>query len=137
MSLGDIASNLVPQLMSAIIANSNGDHLSSEIKINHYDDGVMFFALIVSYDDGAHVVKLEDSPDLSTWTEVPDEKLIKPDGDIILDSGTPARALMPRFGAFSTDKYMRMKITSSGIVGSGLVMYALAIKKPELKPEAI
>ena len=137
MPTRDIASDLVPEaVMVKVAITTNTTTNSSAVDTAHFDSGIMFFTYLSSYDTAAVLaVSLEDSPDNSVWTAVPASKLILPDGAVVANiyaDGSEAA----RLGAFSTNRYVRMVITSTGVVGTNSVD-ALCVKLPEPRPHRV
>ncbi|MCK5017307.1 MAG: hypothetical protein KAS32_09555 [Candidatus Peribacteraceae bacterium] len=132
MATRDIASDLGVQVaFNAAIASdtvTNGTALDTA----HYDSGYMFFIDASVYSSGDFTLTLEDSPTGSGWTAVPAEKLIKPEGDVVIDAATSPADYLKRIGAFSTERYLRAVVTSANSANGTIVGYA--VKMGELKP---
>ncbi len=132
MSVRDIASDLGVQV--AMHANISTDTATNGFAIDtaHFDSGIMFFFDISLYSAGTFVLSLEDSPDNSVWTAVPVAKLILPDGAVSLTAEPSAGDELGRIGAFSTDRYVRIVVTSTLSAVATVVGYA--VKKGEVRP---
>lgn len=132
MSVRDIASDLGAQVaMHAIIASDTATN-GFAVDTAHFDSGIMFFIDISLYSAGTFALSLEDSPTNSVWTAVPAAKLILPDGAVSLTAQPSAGDELGRIGAFSTDRYVRVVVTSTLSADATVVGYA--IKKGELRP---
>lgn len=135
MSTRDIASDLGVTI--AMVATITTDTVTngSAIDTAHFDSGVMFFIDASAWTDGTYALSLEDSPDNSVWTAVPAAKLILPGGAVSISAATSAGDDLGRIGAFSTNQYVRIVVTSTGTT-SGATIVGYAIKKGELRPVA-
>lgn len=130
--LRDIASDLGVQIAANAVITSDTVTNGAAIDTAHYDSGVMLFIDAAAYTTGTFTLTLEDSPDNSVWTAVPDEKLIKPEGDVVITAATSPQDYLKRIGAFSTDQWLRAVITSADTADATIVAYA--VKMGELLP---
>jgi hypothetical protein len=136
MATRDIASDLVPHLLFiAEGITSNTTTTSSSVDLANHDSGYLVFAYSSSYVDGTFTFSLQDSPDNSVWTDVPADKVIEPDGTVTV-TALGAAGEVKRLGAFSTNRYVRLKVVSTGVTG-GANIEAAMIKKAEERPELV
>jgi hypothetical protein len=130
----DIASDLTPVVALSATVSTDTDTNGAGIDTSHYDSGVMFYLDVYPYVAGTFAVKLQDSPDNSVWTDVPTDKLILPTGSLPSISAQIAELdEIPSVGAFSTQKWVRMVVTSTSASGSN-ILRGIVIKKPENRP---
>lgn len=100
-----------------------------------FDMGIKFGFDVSAWVDGAYAVSYEegDASNLSDAAAVPSDKII---GDAItLGAATAAGATFTGNGLFSTKRYVRCVITSSGTT-SGATMSGIAVQAGEYNPQA-
>lgn len=133
MSARDNTSDQIPQQAMNADITTNTTTNGTSIDTAHFDSGYMFFLDAPVYTDGTYVLSLEDSPAGSTWTAVPSNKLIQVDTAVEITAATSPGDALKRLGAFSTDRYVRAVITSTGVTtGARIAVYA--VKKSEIRP---
>jgi hypothetical protein len=127
----DIASDLL--IVKAFDSNFtiNETKLGSGIDTANYDDGVMLVCIVYGYVDGDYAITLQDSPDNSVFTDVPADKLIG--SNPTLSAETAEGAVASKIGAFSTDRWLRVSITSTS-VSTGASIKVYAVKNAENRP---
>ncbi len=135
MAVLDITNELEVEVVSTAVISTNTTTVTSGIDMANFDPGYVFVPAAYSYTDGNYVMTLEDSPDDVTYTPIPTDKLLDPAGagSITLSAASVATNLLGRIGAFSTDRYVRASIVSTGVT-SGAALTILAVKSPEETP---
>lgn len=103
-----------------------------------YDDGVYFGMALLSIDgtNNAHVFTIQegDIANMSDAATVADAKLVYKTA-ISLDAELAEASNFVKEGCFSTKRYLRVKVVSTGIALVDQVV-VLAIVNPELQPTA-
>lgn len=84
-----------------------------------------FVFLPVSWTDGTHTFKLQDSPDNSTWTDVAASLL---DGVAPAVSSSGTAAVITRVGYIGQQRYVRAVCTITGSPATGAVVGVHAIR---------
>lgn len=135
MATLDITTNIQPQLAQFAIITTNDTFFSSSIDMANFDNGVMYIAYSTVYTDGTYVLTLQESEDDSIWTDVPVAKLNDPvgNGNITISAAISDLDLITKLGAFSTKRYIRVKMISSGVT-TGASINVIVNKKGEDLP---
>jgi len=87
--------------------------------------GIGFFADVSGYNDGTFTVTLEHSDDQVTWYDMESNRQLFPDDTCIIDADIAAGGYLPRVGAFSVRRYVRAKIVSTLIAGTGATIHLI------------
>lgn len=136
MPIQDLANDYLAdvQMQSPIVTDT--ESFSSPLDTNEFDGGFMFTAAAYVYTDGTYVITLQDSPDNSVWSDVPDEKLNDPggNGSMTLNIINVEGDTLQRLGAFSTERFIRAKVISTS-TSSGATITINTIKLPNRVPQ--
>lgn len=97
-----------------------------------YDMGIKFAHNITAYTDGTYTISYEDGDDsgLSDAAAVPAEQVI---GDALALTAATVGAY-PSNGVFSTKRYVRQVITSTGTT-TGATINSVIVKRGEYNPQ--
>ena len=137
MSVLDIVNNIKITYLDSVLVSSNGTQFSNPINITNYDGGFFLVAIINDFTGGSSILTLQESDESgSGFVDVPANKLIDPNGtgEIVLNGATPPLEPLAKLGGFSTKRFIRFKIVSTGIVGNN-VYEIIATRNPEIKPD--
>jgi len=144
MAVKDLQSNLENVFaMDAAIAG-NGTVYSNAVDMAHYDLGYMFTLLCDAYTDGTHTVTLQDADDAAFTVNVQDIdnqslKWLGPD-QVAAEIGIEITAInalddvLPKVGAFSTNRYLRLKVETTG-AATGANIKSICVRKSEYLPK--
>lgn len=132
MSILDVANNLEVEIVFNTLLNSDTTSFTDSVDMSNFNNGFVFTMGLLDYANGNIRLSLQDSPDDSVWTDVPAEKINRAT-DIFLTAGTPAGAILGRIGAFSTNKFVRGKVISTGSTNN-VRPVVFVVKDPEQKP---
>jgi len=133
MPTRDIASDLQVIHVAHLAIDSNTTTYSPLVDVAHFDGGVMFYALAPEWNDGTYVYSLQDSPDDIVWTDIPADKLIGPYGSVSISAQTLPGDNPGRIGAFSANRYMRVKVVSTAVTEGNPIEVA-AVLRSENRP---
>lgn len=118
---------------TAISTDTNTDGPTFDTK--DHELGITFVMACVAYTDGDYELVPQDSPDGSTWTDIPAAKLLPQPGTASVSIGalTADGAVMAKLGCFSTERYVRARVTSTSTT-SGASIFTAIIKHGEYLP---
>lgn len=135
MSVRDIASNIGMQYLGGLLftGNQTKEIPTNGFDVAHYDSGFLVTIFAPGAMNGNHVITLQESPNGTDWTDIPENKLIKPSGDIDVTAESVALDDLPRIGAFSTERYIRVKATKTNHTADTELTF-FAAKKGEVRP---
>lgn len=135
MATRDNRSNqLVKLVHNAVIATDTTTD-ATVVDTADFDRGITFALAVLAFTDGVYTLQFEDSPDNSVFTAVSADKLIGPGASLsaITDASVPDD--MATVGLFSTDRYVKAQIVSTGTT-SGATIAVTAILSGEELPVA-
>ncbi len=140
MAILDNANNYEIFTLDTIQLNGNGTLPTKGFDVSDADGGFMCLFLITSTLVGGMnvTITLQESPDDTNWTDIPDEKLISTGGDntIFITSLLLAGDPISAFGAFSTEKFIRALIVVANF-GADTPLNIVVLKNPELTPASL
>lgn len=133
----DIRSNLETQMVFNATISSNTTTAGTIIDTANYDGGIMVSFAASAWTDGTYTPLLEESDDsgMSGAVAVSDDKLIGTEAAAALSAATSAGGLWKTIGFFSTLRYVRVSIVSTGVT-TGASIIATATKLAEIMPVA-
>ena len=134
MPVKDIRSNLLPKLAFNAIINSDTTTNGAIIDTADFDGGVVFTLLSSVYNAGTYTPVLEESDDsgMSGANDVADANLIGTEAGAALSAVSASGANLGSIGAFSTKRYLRLKIAS--VTSTTTTIVAVYQGAPELIP---
>jgi hypothetical protein len=129
------SSGLKPQ--AARTASATGD--SVDLNANNGYNGLTFFVLAGAITDGTHTFKLQDSPDGTTWTDVPAGYVqIGATGNVFTSATTAGTVLKLGYlgnvnGGY---RYVRIASTVSSATTGGFYTAIAVLGLPAMLPAA-
>ena len=134
MSFRDIVNNVAYYSAFKDVIDSDTTTYTEYFDTAIFSHGIGFFANVLSYADGTYTITLQHSEDHITWEDVPDDRQIFPDTNCVISADIPVKNYLPKVGAFSTYRYVRAKIVSTGITTSGAVLDVIFAGVGYIKP---
>lgn len=119
---------------TAISTDTNTDGPAFDTK--DHEMGTTFLIACVAYTDGDYELVPQESDDGSTgWTDIDAASLLPQPGTTAVSVGalTADGAVMGKLGCFSTKRYVRARVTSTGTT-SGASIFTAIIKHGEYLP---
>lgn len=128
------SNQLMLEALASIAISANEVNNGVIIDTADYDMGIKFGFDMSAWTDGAYAISYEegDASNLSDAVAVPTEKII---GDAVtLGAATAAGAAFTGNGLFSTKRYVRCVITSTGVT-TGATLSGVAVESGEYNPQ--
>lgn len=127
----DIVSQLISFVQAVIAIATDTTTFSNSFDTANFEEGIMFLINCSAYTDGSYQILVQESPDDSVWTNVIDEKYIT--DPLTIAAAQVATDAVPKVGVFSTKRYLRLAIVSTGTT-SGASFIPTTVMKGELQP---
>lgn len=138
MPVKDIASDLEVLKNNALSVTADGQLTGDSVDMADFGEGGMITANVTAYTDGQHAVTVQESADdgaSDPWTDVPAEKLII-NGTNVASALTAAGDALAKVGFFSTKRYIRPAVDSTGVT-TGADLSLFVTRKGELLPVTV
>ena len=139
MSVKDIASNLEVIKIEDFAVSANGQLVSTvALDMADFEEGLVVAGNCTSYTDGDHVIGFQESSDdgaSDPYADIAAEKIIGSDAGRTVDAVTADGDSEKKAGCFSTKRYIKITIDSTGVT-TGAAITVNAIRKGELLPVA-
>jgi len=136
MPTNDIRSNLEPKLVQLDIISTNTTTDGASIDTSDFDGGIVFNFLCTVFSAGTFTPLLEESAtgDFSgEETAIADANLIGTEAGAALTAATAEGDVIKSIGIFSTLKFVRSTIVSTGTSGNNTIVATIEAA-PEIKP---
>ncbi len=123
MANRDIKNNIRQDIIFNDSINSDTLTNCTTIDMQGYNAGVMFSLCAANYFDGSYSIAIEDSADGVTFAAIALDKVLGNYGTLVTTANSLGR--LATVGCFSTNRYIRVVITSTAVTtGSSLIVVA-------------
>lgn len=131
------AAALTPRAAIATNTTTNGSAVDL-MSVNNGSNTLVFLVEAGTITDGTYVFKIQDSPDNSTWTDVPAPYVQAP-ASLTWTSATPSGTIL-KIGYLGNtggaNRYVRLVVTSTGTTSGGFMSAVAVLGGGEVLPAA-
>jgi len=140
MSVKDMVSNTNAQRNASLAIASNTTTYGNSLDTANtalQTIALMLIAYASAWTDGSYVVTLQDSPDNSTWTDIPAANYCNntagANGSFTISAAVTNGGNLGKLGVFGHARYVRPKVVSTGVT-TGATLQVLFAQQTEIQP---
>jgi len=124
----------IEAILLTLTEQQTGDITTDGVDITRYSEGVSFGFMFLATNNDELTITIDESEDNTTWSEVPEERLLTPVYPIVHDDTDQQGETLLQVGVLSDLQYLRANITIVN-QGNGYSSYIFLVGKLKQKPD--